>query len=314
MASGEEYWELFSSSYGPTKTAADALDLIVERSSSDLVGSASVSAKAIRWCTVASTAHAGTPSEPRRPASRRILDRRRCDEAVAPSRPLAYNAAHRARRGCARDPLRAARPPALSDVRLGGKHRAVKATVVSLAVECVRESTKPRFRGKAMKVRAIGYAGALLVVPVAWRLRGREHPYPRGARPARRPADPRRRRRQRHGMYHNAHVDDATTSRTGTPPGVVGALAQPRVKTAWEAGTFASAVGVATAAGWEIFEWIAHKLGARGMDLTYDDTMADLIETSAGAVLGGVVTLLRHPARLRRFPGRAGDPIVTPRS
>jgi SAM-dependent methyltransferase len=26
VASGEEYWELFSSSYGPTKTAAEALD------------------------------------------------------------------------------------------------------------------------------------------------------------------------------------------------------------------------------------------------------------------------------------------------
>ena len=82
----------------------------------------------------------------------------------------------------------------------------------------------------------------------------------------------------------------------------------------WEASVFATAVGIATAAGWEIFEWIAHKLGARGMDLTYDDTMADLIETSAGAVLGGVVTLLRHPARLRKFPGRANDPVVARRS
>ena len=26
VADGEEYWELFSSSYGPTKTAAEALD------------------------------------------------------------------------------------------------------------------------------------------------------------------------------------------------------------------------------------------------------------------------------------------------
>jgi hypothetical protein len=63
-----------------------------------------------------------------------------------------------------------------------------------------------------------------------------------------------------------------------------------------------------------MFEWIAYKFGARGMDLTYDDTMADLIETSAGAVLGGLVTLLRHPARLRRLPGRADDPIVKPES
>jgi hypothetical protein len=46
------------------------------------------------------------------------------------------------------------------------------------------------------------------------------------------------------------------------------------------------------------------------MDLSYDDTMADLIETSAGAALGGFVTLLRHPARLRQVPGRAGDQII----
>jgi len=52
------------------------------------------------------------------------------------------------------------------------------------------------------------------------------------------------------------------------------------------------------------------KPGGKGMDLTYDDTMEDLIETSAGALLGGVLTLLRHPTRLRQVPGRAGDPIV----
>jgi hypothetical protein len=52
------------------------------------------------------------------------------------------------------------------------------------------------------------------------------------------------------------------------------------------------------------------KLGAKGMDLTYDDTMEDIIETSAGALLGGVLTLLRDPTRLRQVPGRAGDRIV----
>jgi len=46
------------------------------------------------------------------------------------------------------------------------------------------------------------------------------------------------------------------------------------------------------------------------MDLSYDDTMEDLIETSAGALLGGLATLLRNPSRLRRFPGRRDDPVV----
>ena len=53
------------------------------------------------------------------------------------------------------------------------------------------------------------------------------------------------------------------------------------------------------------------KLGARGMDLSYDDAMVDLAETTAGALLGGVITLLRHPSRLRKVPGRHADPVVS---
>jgi hypothetical protein len=39
--------------------------------------------------------------------------------------------------------------------------------------------------------------------------------------------------------------------------------------------------------------------------------MADLIETTAGAALGGLVTLLRHPVRLRQLPGRGRDELVS---
>jgi hypothetical protein len=206
------------------------------------------------------------------------------------------------------------RPPALADVGWVAAITAVKATIIALAVDAFVNSHKPRFQGKAMKVRAIGYAGALLVVPTAWRALGRKERYPREldllvALPLLADAGG-----NAVGMYQNAHVDDAIHFANGALlSGVIGTLAQPRTKTAWEAGAVAASVGVAAAAGWEMFEWIALKLGAKGMDLSYDDTMADLIETSAGAVLGGLVTLLRHPARLRRVPGQAGDPIVARR-
>jgi hypothetical protein len=206
-------------------------------------------------------------------------------------------------------------PPAPSEVAWSAAITTTKAAVIALAVDAFLNSDKPRFRGKAMKVRAIGYAGALLVVPIAWRLRGRPDPYPReldllitlpilvdaGGNAV--------------GLYQNAHVDDAIHFANGALlAGVVGAVAQPRTKTGWEAATVATAMGTAAAAAWEIFEWVAMKLGAKGMDLTYDDTMDDLIETSAGALLGGVVTLLRNPARLRQVPGRGDDPILTRRN
>ncbi len=204
-----------------------------------------------------------------------------------------------------------ARPPSIADVAWTAGITAVKSAVIALAVDAFVNSDSPRFQGKAMKVRALGYAGGLMVVPVAWRLLGRKQRYPREldmlvALPLLADSGG-----NAIGIYQRAHVDDAIHFANGALlAGVVGTLAQPRTKTAWEAGAFSASVGVATAAAWEIFEWVALKLGARGMDLSYDDTMADLIETSAGALLGGVVTLLRHPARLRRLPGRADDPIV----
>ena len=205
------------------------------------------------------------------------------------------------------------RPPALSDVAWTAAIATVKAAIVALAVDAAVNSHQPRFSGKAMKVRALGYVGALFIVPVAWRVLGRKQPYPREldmlvALPLLADAGG-----NAIGIYQRAHIDDAIHFANGALlSSVVGSLAAPRTRTAWEAGTFAAATGTATAAGWEMFEWIACKLGARGMDLSYDDTMHDLIETSAGAILGGVITLLRHPTRLRRVPGQPGDPIVEP--
>jgi hypothetical protein len=203
------------------------------------------------------------------------------------------------------------RPPTAADVGWIAAVALVKSSVVALAVDAFVNSSSPRFRGKAMRVRAIGYTGALLVVPVAWRLRGRDEPYPREldllvALPLLADAAG-----NAAGIYNHAHIDDAIHFANGALlAAVVGALATPRTRTSWEAAGAATAAGIAGAASWEILEWTASKFGARGMDLSYDDTMADLIETSAGAVLGGLVTLLRHPARLRRVPGRAGDRVL----
>jgi len=42
-------------------------------------------------------------------------------------------------------------------------------------------------------------------------------------------------------------------------------------------------------------EYGAMRLGARGMNLTYDDTMADIAEGFVGAVLGALFTLTQVP-------------------
>jgi hypothetical protein len=215
----------------------------------------------------------------------------------------------------ARSPTAQVQPPTPSDVGWTAAITGVKAAIVALAVDAFVNSDKPRFSGKAMKVRAIGYAASLLAVPIGWRVLGRKEPYPHQldllvALPILADAGG-----NAVGIYQRRHVDDAVHFANGALlAGVVGTLASGRVKTGWEAAGAGVALATAAAAGWEMFEWVAMKLGAKGMDLSYDDTMEDLIETTGGAVLGGLVTLLRDPSRLRQLPGRAGDRIVAARS
>ena len=202
-------------------------------------------------------------------------------------------------------------PPTPGDVVWVAGISAAKAAVVALAIDAFVNSNAPRYSGKAMRIRAIGYTGGMLLVPLAWRVAGRPQPYPReldlavtlpllvdaGGNAI--------------GIYRRAHIDDLIHFADGaTVASVAGALATPRVKTSWEAAGVAALAGIAAAGIWEIAEWVGLKLGAKGMDLTYDDTMTDLAETASGALLGAAITLLRHPSRLRKVPGRSGDPVV----
>jgi hypothetical protein len=202
-------------------------------------------------------------------------------------------------------------PPTPADLAWVVAITVAKATVIALAVDAFQNSNSPRYSGKGMRLRALGYAGGMLVAPLAWRLRGRRDPYPReldlaitlpllvdaGGNAI--------------GIYQRAHVDDLIHFADGAVvSSLVGALATPRAKTAWEAAGAGVAAGGMFAGLWEIGEWVGLKLGAKGMDLSYDDTMTDLAETIAGAALGGMVTLVRHPTRLRRVPGAKGDTVV----
>ncbi len=60
-----------------------------------------------------------------------------------------------------------------------------------------------------MRVRAVGYTGSLLVVPVVWRLRGRQDPYPRELDLAVTLPLLGDAAGNAVGIYQRAHVDDA---------------------------------------------------------------------------------------------------------
>src|SRR6188472_4269513 len=133
-------------------------------------------------------------------------------------------------------PQPASPPPTPLDIGWIAAISAAKAAVIALAIDAWVNSSAPRYSGKAMRVRALGYAGRLLSVPILWRLRGRPQPYPReldmaitlpllvdaGGNAI--------------GIYQRAHVDDLIHFADGaTLASIVGALATPRTRTSWEA-------------------------------------------------------------------------------
>src|SRR4051794_22205274 len=135
-------------------------------------------------------------------------------------------------------------PPSVADVSWMAGITLVKAAIVALAADAFLNSNEPRFSGKAMKIRAVGYAASLFLVPTVWRLRGRREDYPREldlavALPLLADAGG-----NAVGIYQRAHVDDAIHFANGALlSSVIGALASARTRSAWEAAAFAGAAG-----------------------------------------------------------------------
>ncbi len=179
---------------------------------------------------------------------------------------------------------------------------ATKALTLAFAIDALVNANSPRLRGKGIRARAAGYAGALLIVPVLWSLLPQRGRYPRGLDLAVTVPLLLDAGGNAFGLYQEAHVDDLVHLANGAiVSGVAGALMAPYVDERWQAALVGAGFSVVSATAWELAEYGAMRLGADGMDLTYEDTMADLAEGMLGAVLGALFTLTRVPrSRARR--------------
>jgi hypothetical protein len=181
-----------------------------------------------------------------------------------------------------------------------------KASTVAFAVDAFANADTPRLRGKGIRTRAIGYAGALLVVPLLWWLLPDRGRYPRALDlavtiPLLLDAGG-----NALDLYEEARIDDVVhVANSAIVSGVAGSLFAPKVDERWQAALIGAGVSITAAAAWELAEYGAMRLGADGMDLTYDDTMADLAEGFLGAGLGALFTLTRVP-RARDERERSG--------
>jgi hypothetical protein len=203
-------------------------------------------------------------------------------------------------------PDRAAGRSPLVERGLAAAIVATKALTVAFAIDAFVNANAPRLRGKAIRTRAIGYAGALLIVPIAWRLLPERGRYPRALDLAVTVPLLLDAGGNALDLYEEAHVDDLVhLANAAIVSGVAGALFAPHVDERWHAALAGAGVAVVGSTVWELMEYAAMRLGADGLDLTYDDTMADLGEGVLGAMLGAAFTLTRIP-RSRTARSRQG--------
>jgi hypothetical protein len=170
---------------------------------------------------------------------------------------------------------------------------AVRAALVLALVFSVAFPDLPQFEGKGMAFRAPFFLLPMAAVPIGWRLRGRRDPYPSLAdalviSPFL--VDTLGNALNFYNSY--ASTDDVLHAinwillvagvtllllRTDMPP-----------IAAWALGY---GIGALAIIWWEAAEWLVQELGTAGLELTYGDTIGDLVLSSTGGALGAAIAI-----------------------
>jgi len=173
-----------------------------------------------------------------------------------------------------------------------------KPLAAAFSIEPFFKPRHPKYNGKAMRIRAMGYFAMLGAVPALWLARGRDRPYPvlpdlalsvpllldAGGNSL--------------GLYDRARVD-AVVHFTNSIilSSAFGEAIGPHVERRWQAAALAVGFGVTGEATWEIMEYAALRLGFQGLQLSYENTMDDVTLGFLGALIAGVITWKRWKPR-----------------
>ncbi|MBC8363677.1 MAG: hypothetical protein H8E59_01580 [Actinobacteria bacterium] len=149
----------------------------------------------------------------------------------------------------------------------------------------------PGVEGKGWPERAIGYPISLLIVPLVWHVRGRRVAYPHLA----------------DALFVTPFVLDLLGNLVNLFDTfdqfddilhfvnwtfLVAAFVlflRPYVLARWNLVMLGSGLGAIAIIAWEGVEWVIQEMGTTGLQLTYDDTVGDLLLSTSGGVLGAVM-------------------------
>jgi hypothetical protein len=170
----------------------------------------------------------------------------------------------------------------------------VKTVTAACAVEGALHPRQKRYKGKAMRIRAVGYFTGLGLVPAVWLAQGHRRPYPAGADLALSVPLLIDALGNTVGVYDDARLDDLVHGVNATVlASVFGAVISPHVRSRTTATLATLGFGFAGELGWELMEYIGQALGFKGMMLSNEDTESDIAAAFIGTAVAAAITWIR---------------------
>jgi hypothetical protein len=170
----------------------------------------------------------------------------------------------------------------------------IKLLTAGFAAAGALQPGAPRYRGKAMRIRAVGYAAGLGLVPAVYAAHGRRGPYPAGADLAMSVPLLIDAGGNALGIYDSDRLDDVVHFfNAGVLSSLFGAVISTRVKSRQAATAATIAFGVIGELSWEGMEYLGQAIGFRGMNLSREDTLGDIGAAMVGTAVAALVTWTR---------------------
>jgi hypothetical protein len=165
----------------------------------------------------------------------------------------------------------------------------------------------PQFEGKGMAFRAPFFLLPMAAVPVGWRLRGRHEPYPYIADALVISPFLADTLGNAFNFYESFAVTDDVLHFVNwvlLVAGITLLLLRTRIPrlAAWALGY---GIGGLAIIWWEAAEWLVQELGTAGLELTYGDTIGDLVISSTGGAIGAALAVWLGPSGVSDDDGDA---------
>ena len=181
-----------------------------------------------------------------------------------------------------------------------------KAGTVAFTLEGVLWPDQPKYKGKAMRIRSLGYFGGLSLVPAAWLANDRTKPYPVAADLAMSTPLLIDAAGNSLGIYDEARIDDLVHFMNAVAlAGLFGAAVSSHVDSREKAAAATLVFGLLGELLFDLMEYGAEKLGYTGLGLSAEDTIADTAMAALGTCVAATVTW----ARWRPNPGASSLPL-----